>query len=254
MSAKVAAEGEGVLNEARVAFAGAWATRFAPAMTSRWHAQHAAALLVGLDVDVSVETPEGTLQGRALLVAPDRLHRARCPGPSLAVLFDPEAIGARGRWPVGAARLEGEPGQRLGEALRAHRAVLDRPDVGLGLAAEFARSLCLGSPPRRDRRVDAALTLLGGADLSVEACARSLALSPAHLRALFAREVGVSPKRYRLWSRLVRALREAAAGRRRATHARTAADAGFADAAHFCRAASTLLGYAPSALVGSTAR
>jgi AraC-like DNA-binding protein len=69
-------------------------------------------------------------------------------------------------------------------------------------------------------------------------------ISEAHLQELFARDVGTSMRTYRLWHRLLRALR--AFSTSDATSAAYAA--GFADLAHFSRTCRRLLGYSPTSL------
>ncbi len=85
---------------------------------------------------------------------------------------------------------------------------------------------------------DPALPITGWADVA--------GLDPASVSRGFARAYGVSPKRFRLELRTRRAVRALAGWR--GTLAALAAEHGFADQAHFTRAAVALTGFAPSQL------
>jgi AraC-like DNA-binding protein len=73
-----------------------------------------------------------------------------------------------------------------------------------------------------------------------------LPVSRAHLRALFARDIGTPIPTYARWRRLLDAL--VAFGGSSATVAAHAA--GFADLAHFSRTCRDMLGYSPTTLRG----
>jgi AraC-like DNA-binding protein len=95
-----------------------------------------------------------------------------------------------------------------------------------------------------DRRVARVVeTLRDPAADGADAVARTR-LSAAHLQALFARDVGIAMRTYRLWRRLLHGL--AHVGPLDLTAAAHAAE--FADLAHFSRTCRRMLGYAPSAL------
>lgn len=85
---------------------------------------------------------------------------------------------------------------------------------------------------------DSALSITGWADAA--------GLDPASVSRGFARAYGVSPKRFRLELRTRRAVRALPGWR--GTLAALAADHGFADQAHFARAALALTGRTPSQL------
>jgi AraC-like DNA-binding protein len=65
----------------------------------------------------------------------------------------------------------------------------------------------------------------------------------AHLRALFARDVGTQIATYARWRRLLDALVAFTGDATAAAHA-----AGFADLAHFSRTCRQMLGYSPTTL------
>lgn len=235
-----------VLNETRIHIEQDTAVRLTQRMRSAPHAQHAVTVLLGVDADVQVNAAGATVSGRVLVVPADVHHAARCEGVAMSVLFDPErtemrAVGRRTR------RVDGKLGERLlGVAREADGALI-------GLAEEVRRTFRAGSPPPRDARVDAVLErLLADDTTDLHTLARSAGVSAPHLRALFERDVGISLRHYRLWRRLVTAIGRAVESPETTT--RTAAEVGFADAAHLARTSRELIGYPMTALLGRPRR
>lgn len=239
------------LNESRMGalITEAFGVRLATQLRSSLNAQHGTALLVGLDSDVTVTTPGRPLvRARAVVLAPDQLHVGVCEGPTLALLYDPElspGLACYARRDPPAFPLDASWTRRLGEALISHRARLPQPDVLAGLAEETA---VLIQPQHRapsiDRRIARALETLRGAVDARDLGSDTGGLSPAHFRELFVRDVGIPPRTYRLWRRLLFAV--ASFSRHDATTA--AHDAGFADLAHFSRTCRRMLGDSPTRL------
>jgi AraC-like DNA-binding protein len=212
------------------------------------HAEHGTTALIGLDADVTVVAGDRVVRGRAVIVPPDVVYAARCPGPTVSALFDPElsprvAGLARG---LGPSALVGRTGAALAGGVVAHRGALVRPAVLAGLAAETETLLATGAGRAIDRRVAGLVEALRDPDAAADhraAIARTR-LSAAHLQALFSRDVGTPMRTYRLWRRLLHAL--AQVGPLDLTAAAHAA--GFADLAHFSRTCRRMLGYSPSGL------
>ncbi|MBS0452271.1 MAG: helix-turn-helix transcriptional regulator [Proteobacteria bacterium] len=109
-----------------------------------------------------------------------------------------------------------------------------------------------GSPERGDSELDPRVARVLGAirdsaepqslaHLSTLAC-----LSPDRLSHLFTQQVGLSIKRYALWTKVRRSVEQFSGGRRRLTDA--ALDSGFADAAHMSRTFQSYFGLPPSFL------
>ena len=231
------------LNDSRIGgFIGrGMAVRAATSMASSWHTQHAAAILFSLDGEVTVTTAAGALRARAVVLPPNVEHAAICPGPTLGFLFDPQAYPhVAGFTRRHAGPLDATTTRRLSEMASSQRADLAEIEVLAGIAVETA-ALCDGEAQPLDRRV--ALVLDGMREDRRAAVART-GLSPAHLAALFTRDVGVTPRAFVLWHRLLSAV--SAMARVDASHA--AHQAGFADLAHFSRTCRRLLGYSPTAL------
>ena len=134
----------------------------------------------------------------------------------------------------------GDDGLRLGAALDQHD---DRG--GVLLAALAARA---PQAPRPDPLVRAAVERLDAERPDVPALAYDLGVSERQLRRRFERAVGYGPKRLARVLRLARALDGARGG---TALARVAAEAGYADQAHFANDCRDLAGVAPSALLAA---
>ncbi|WP_437876493.1 helix-turn-helix domain-containing protein [Sorangium sp. So ce513] len=245
----------GRLNESRIGavIAEAFAVRASTAMRSTLHAEHGAAILVGLDSEVTVTVPGpggAVVRGRMVAVPPDVWHAASCPGPTLGLLYDPEVmphVAGYTRLRGGPRPLDGGVLARLDGAVAAHGASLSRPEVLDGLARELAGWLAEGSPPRApDARVARVLEALRDPAADRRLATARAGISEAHLQALFVRDVGVPIRTYQRWRRLLAAL--VAFSRADATSAAHAA--GFADLAHFSRTCRRMLGYSPTELRG----
>jgi AraC-like DNA-binding protein len=210
---------------------------FTTSVATDAHATHATTVIVGLDADVAI----GAVRGRAVIVAPDVAHRASCPGPAVTFTFDPELLPRI----AGLARATGTRAleSRVAEAVRAEAASLSRPAVLRGAGDAVATLLDRGGSARIDRRVARVVESLREGELD-RADLVAARLSPAHLRALFVRDIGVPIRTNALWRRLLHALaRIGPCDYTTAAHA-----AGFADLAHFSRTCRRMLGYAPSQL------
>ncbi|SEL73437.1 AraC-type DNA-binding protein [Stigmatella aurantiaca] len=240
------------LNESRIIGAvltDAFAVRASPSTVSTLHAAHGTSLLVGLDSEVTVQEPgRAPVRGRAVLVPPHQPHAVTGPGTTLGFLYDPERnprLAGFARQRGGAVALEGPLALRLAGAMAAHRASLATPEVLEGLAHEYAGWIGGETPFRGiDRRVARVSNALRAPTADRRLIAAQSGLSPAHLQALFVRDVGLPIRTFQLWHRLLAAL--SAFAHRDATDAAHAA--GFADLAHFSRTCRRMLGYSPTVL------
>jgi AraC-like DNA-binding protein len=239
----------GRLNETRISalLTEPFGGTFMQSAAATRHTEHGASVLVGIDCDVAVHGDEGAACGRAILVPPDVPYAARCPGPVALYAFDPELCPRV----AGLARAHGRPRVLDGAAathvigaVLSHRAALSRPDVLAGVGGEAQRALASGTPRAPDRRIAQLVEALRDPCEDPAAAVTRTRLSAAHLQALFARDIGIPMRTYRVWRRLLHAL--AHVGPFDLTAAAHAAD--FADLAHFSRTCRRMLGYAPSAL------
>jgi AraC-like DNA-binding protein len=161
-----------------------------------------------------------------------RLHPGAAPpllGVDAAALRDASA-------PIG--DVWGDAGRRLAERLDGGG---DRGRVLLATLAARARAAAVPDPIVR-----AAVQRLDEPAGGVRELARDLAISERQLRRRFDAAVGYGPKRLARVLRLTRALAAAQAGEELG---RVAADAGYADQAHFANDCRSLAGVAPSALL-----
>jgi AraC-like DNA-binding protein len=146
----------------------------------------------------------------------------------------------------------GAVAQRLGDRTRHEERVIGL--LANVLAAALPKRAAAGRPTtaqsRRRAASDAREALAADPTLGLLDLAEAAALSPHHLSRVFKAEVGVSITTYRRRLRLRDALERIEEG----GLARIAADAGFADHAHFTREVRALLGSTPSALQREIAR
>jgi AraC-like DNA-binding protein len=240
------------LNESRIGavIAEPLSARAATGMRSSSHARHGVLLVVALDAPVRVLSEGARIaQGTVVLAPADREHALLCEGPCVEMMFDPECLprlAGHARSVGAASALDGRLATRIASAMHAHRTALTRPEVLVGFARECAGWLTEPGPAssRIDRRVAGMLETLRAAASEEPQALSCKGLSQAHLRALFARDVGVSMRTYRLWRRLLNGV--AAFSRVDATGAAHAA--GFADLAHFSRTCRRMLGNSPTEL------
>jgi AraC-like DNA-binding protein len=230
------------------------------------HAPHGATIYAGLDSEVTVGEPGGApVRGRVVVVPPDRQHAATCPGPAVALLFDPEnasSVATYARARGSAFPLEARERDHLAAALMPLRAGLSQADVLDGIAREAGTRLAAQAPgrdpdPRVARllerlRAETALPIADPDPDPFEAADperrarlwRRPGISPAHLRALFVRDVGLPIRSFQLWHRLLVGVATFA----RVNATTSAHAAGFSDLAHFSRTSSRFLGASPTAL------
>jgi AraC-like DNA-binding protein len=216
------------------------AARAVTAPTAARHAGHGALVLVGLDGPVTV-VDAATTTARVLVAPPDHDFAVRGAGPAVELLFDPERVPAAAA--LGRRGLDPSLGAKILAVVHHHRAAITQPDTLLGVADEVAALLPAIRAAPIDRRVSCALEVMRDPS-DRRGVAVPVDLSAAHLRALFDRDLGISPRRYQLWRRTL--IGVASFNRVNATAA--AHRAGFADLAHFSRACRALLGASPTAL------
>jgi hypothetical protein len=236
------------LNESRVGavFTASAVARLAARVSSSPHARPGVSLLLGLDAPVVVTGGARSILAPVVVVPAHVVHAVTCPGPSLHVVFDPErapAVTAVARGRRAPFAVQGADGGALRAAFASHRAALCEPAVLVGLVRELTERVGReGRPAPLDRRV-ARLAELARAE-GVPGAPRARAVSP-HVADLFARQVGIPLRTYRLWRRLLRAL--SALSRCDVTGA--AHEAGFADTAHLSRTCRRMTGHSPTGLV-----
>lgn len=191
----------------------------------------------------------GDVRASAVLLAADVVHRLH-PGPVRLLYLDRESDAGRALSPTcvdGARQLSlAERGAVLAAwpssaqpSLRPVLAALGRPTPAPATA---------GMRDDRVQRLLEALVTRVEDDVSMEALAARVALSPSRFRHRVRELVGMPLLPYLRWLRLRRALVMAASGM---GLTRAAQDAGFADAAHLTRTMQRHFGVAPSDVIAA---
>jgi AraC-like DNA-binding protein len=197
---------------------------------SRAHGHLCAQVVVGLGALARVETEQGVVEARVVVVAPGVRHRL-ITSEGLRVIY-PRPLGRLARrwnlnsWsePVAAAPAAWTPlltGERLDEALDAETALSEAQPI--------------------DPRLRTVLDALDG-DIDLVRLARRVGLSTARLRALAQAELGAPLAHWRLWLRLETAMLRLRDGE---SLAAAAVEAGFADQPHLNRAMRRFFGVTP---------
>lgn len=140
-----------------------------------------------------------------------------------------------------------EPHCRFADRLR------ERYDIGIATAPELAglserhlADACRRPSRELDSRLVAALDLLADDSIPMPDLAAAVGVSPQRLRALAGRELGMPLTRWRVWSRLRKAVEALRSGR---PPAEAAVIAGFSDQAHFTRQMREMMGLTPAVVL-----
>lgn len=230
-----------------------------PVRDGGMHAHHAVQATLSFRGRVEVTTGSDTMRTEAILINSDRDHRLNTLGRTAAVfLIEPESNDA--------ARL------RQGSLKDGGWHLPDRASAGpvfealnrLGRSGECVdAAVCFdrlietwgggsGPLPPRDERIDQVLAFIQALPrkkVGLSELAKQVYLSESRFIHLFTEQVGIPPRRYLLWARLMDAVRAAV----RSENLTSAAyAAGFADSAHLSRTFKRMFGEAPSFLVSGT--
>jgi len=195
---------------------------------NRLHSHIAVQVVIGDECVVELASGE-RLVGPAIAIRPHIRHRLLPMADVRVYLIEPSSD-------FGAAVLATLPAAPV--------AVLDDAQVWLDRLSEACAVQAL------DPRLLAAMALLQQGDGFVTGLgqiAAAVELSPARLRALAARELGMPLGRWRRWAAIRRASMAMIDG---ASPAEAAAVAGFADQPHFSRTTRAMLGLTPAGLAG----
>lgn len=223
-----------------------------PGGVSDVHAHHAMHLVLARTGTIELTVDDVSVRCAGVLTAPDVAHAIDATKAFVLIVFvEPESeLGASLRRTfVGESRMitEDERARLVDEATP--EAI--HADAGAAYGARIAEVLGarLGVRAAIDPRVRAVLRLLRtsppDADLSLDALAAEVDLSPGRLMHLFTESVGIPIRPYVAWCRLARAAEGIARGR---PLAEVAADAGYSDAGHLARSVRRAFGVTPSML------
>jgi AraC-like DNA-binding protein len=212
------------------------------------HASPPWKLIVGVDAEVTIASDAGVLRARSIVVAPHVPHAIDAPGCAVTFLAEPGIAGVPLRGlDAAVVALEGRLAERVQAAARAFPA--EPADDALHHAAVL-RELHLASGSRVDPRVAEVLHgVASDPDYPIEPILARRRISASRLRHLVRADTGVGLRSHRLWHRTMLAVESLLAG---ATIAGAAAEAGFADHAHFTRTFARFIGRTPSSIHGRT--
>lgn len=220
------------------------------------HTHHAVQAAVSLAGPFEIGFGNETVRARAVLLDTDRPHRLDSLGQSTAVfLIEPESFDAE-RLRRGCLKncgyhiIDPETTESVIEAL----SDLDADGAGCAEAAVCFERLIEtwgrgpDPVPARDERIDEALEHIQALPqkiISLSELAAQVCLSESRFIHLFTDHVGIPPRRYLLWVRLMDAIEAALRGE---SLTKAAHDAGFSDSAHLSRTFRAMFGRAPSFL------
>jgi AraC-like DNA-binding protein len=220
------------------------------------HAHHAVQAAVSTEGPFEIGMGDEIVRTHAVLIETDRPHRLDSLGQDAAVfLIEPESRDAA-RLRRGCLKTCGRHfvGPDMADGLINALSVLREDSAGCTEAAWCFECLLeswgggQGPLPDRDERIDEALVFirtLPEKRTSLSELAAQVHLSESRFIHLFTEHVGIPPRRYLLWVRLMDAIEAALRGE---TLTRAAHDAGFADSAHLSRTFRRMFGRAPSFL------
>lgn len=192
------------------------------------HRHAAFQIAIAVHGEVAMVDSSGTAhRGPALLVPPMVPHRILAHEQLLTYFVDPHCAFADRLRRTADGRLTVVP--ELCE--------LSEDDIGLGGG---------GPSVGLDPRLVVAVQLIQTSSMALSAVAAAVGLSPQRLRSLAQRDLGIPLARWRIWSRLRRAVEEVQAG---ASVADAAVAAGFADQAHLTRQMREMVGLTPTAVL-----
>jgi AraC-like DNA-binding protein len=252
----------GALSRAQLAVGAGIVLSYAPQVAARRHAHHALQVSLAHHGPFEVQDRDASWHAAHLaLIGSNEPHGFRSAHPVITIYLEPsrrEVPGLRARWLGNAGlHLQSEPSDlpqlaRLSLALA--RGV--SPQALLDASTELPRALGDrdAQTPSGDPRIQRVVALLdapGQSTLPAQQLAEVAGMSVGRLIHLFKSEVGIPIRRYVLWRRIHTAVRTLLA-EPAIPLAHAAAEAGFADAAHFTRTFVRMFGHAPSeALDGS---
>ncbi|MGW6727685.1 helix-turn-helix transcriptional regulator [Nocardia sp. NPDC055029] len=215
------------------------------------HAPSVAVLSVGLDGPFVLDTAtHGEIHTGSSFAPARAVHRVNAPGGWILLLFvDPAGAPAT----TIADEMTAVAGP-YGLAHRRERQLVELCRAAVVEPERIFAAAVAGHTPVADPRIAWATTTINRNPDQVyraEAMAAHLGLSKAHFLRLFARQCGTTFRGYQRWTRVVHAVRDAAAGR---DLTRSAVDAGFATPSHFSETFHDLFGMSASGFLRTGVR
>lgn len=202
-------------------------------------------LAVGVDGPLTVRVGGQRIVARTVLIPPRLIHHLSMSGPLVSCYLDPasqRSAACRGQFD----EFHGEIG--VNHAAEAELLTPPTDDI------EAVRWLDTAAPSDVqliDPRIELAAKQVRddpAAAVSAATLAASVGLSESRFLHLFRQEIGSSLRRYRMWSRLMRAGAQIAAGQNLTT---AAMDAGFASPSHLADRLKTTFGLSATQLLAT---
>lgn len=226
-------------------------------MQTDFHSHYAATLAISLEKNITIETNLGKEEYRVALVGPNTYHRTISPGVEmLALLIDPETYeyGSISQSVASGEvkRLEVQKFLPLIHSLWS----LYYGDLEDNEATQLQLNLLRTVYPfeklnstmdPRIEKIAKRIRLEIPNSIRMKEIGKDFSISEDRLIRLFKENLGIPLRRYLLWVRILRAVKELKAGK---NLTEAAHEAGFSDSAHFSRTFKENFGFIPSLFFG----
>lgn len=226
-------------------------------MQTDYHSHYAATLAISLDKYITIETELGKEEYRVALVGPNTYHRTVSPGVQMiALLIDPETYEfgsiSKSISSGEVKRLDIRKFLHLIESLKSlyygELNNLEATQLQLTLLKTVYpfEELKISIDPRI-QKIAKQIRLEVPSKILMKELGKDFSISEDRLIRLFKENLGIPLRRYLLWVRILRAVKEIKEGNNLtdAAHA-----AGFSDSAHFSRTFKENFGFMPSQFFG----
>lgn len=226
-------------------------------MQTDFHSHYAATLAISLDKNITIETELGKDEYRVALVGPNTYHRTVSPGIEMvALLIDPET------YEFGSISESVSSGEVKRLDIQKFLPLIDSlwslyyGDLNNNEATQLQLSLLRTVYPfeelkttmdPRIQKIAQKIRFEVPSSIRMKEIGKDFSISEDRLIRLFKENLGIPLRRYLLWVRILRAVKELKAGNNLtdAAHA-----AGFSDSAHFSRTFKENFGFIPSLFFG----
>ncbi|EMY71762.1 helix-turn-helix transcriptional regulator [Leptospira vanthielii] len=226
-------------------------------MQTDFHSHYAATLAISLEKNITIETDLGKEEYRVALVGPNTYHRTISPGVEMvALLIDPET------YEFGSISESISSGEVKKLEIQKFLPLIDSlwslyyGDLSDDEATQLQFNLLRTVYPfdalkttvdPRIQKIAKRIRMEIPSSIRMKEIGKDFSISEDRLIRLFKENLGIPLRRYLLWVRILRAVKELKAGNNLtdAAHA-----AGFSDSAHFSRTFKENFGFIPSLFFG----
>ena len=224
-------------------------------VTAKTHCHHALELIISFDTGATLHTDEGTMEGHGFLLKQDYVDSTTCDGYAIFICISPESIlGKRLTFALGRHHVLVIKQKTLAKIKSYISDLITHDHSENEIASYITRALIpdIAKVEKNytvDLRIAKVLDFINNnvqKSFQFQTLTEIACLSPSRLSHLFKTEVGISIRKYILWSRLQRANKHFLRGN---TLTQSAHLAGFSDVAHFTRTFVSTFGMSPSQLL-----